>query len=330
MPPALILADDATGALECASLVSAYSQRSVQVIDTQSRHLTPAQAAAAIRPYAHTPKLYKKTDSALRGNIAAELESLLPRTVVYIPAYPNLGRTVVNGHLFIHGIPIHQTDFARDPRHPVASSRVASLFSQSIPIPTPQALAEHLSEPAILICDAATNDDLTQLAQTLKQATAVIASPAGFLPYWAALEGFAPATPPIVPTPTRWLVICGSRHPQSLRQAQHARSLTLPVLQTPDAAQPNPDAVAEALALEAKQHIDEHHPNGILVMGGDTVFALWRALGITEVTPLPECLPGIAASWSPQRQILFLTKAGGFGDDTLVEQILDTVKDTFK
>jgi uncharacterized protein YgbK (DUF1537 family) len=59
-------------------------------------------------------------------------------------------------------------------------------------------------------------------------------------------------------------------------------------------------------------------------MGGDTVFALWRALGITQITPLPERLPGIAASWSPETQILFLTKAGGFGHDTLVEQLLHT------
>ncbi|MBL8240753.1 MAG: hypothetical protein JNM66_25260 [Bryobacterales bacterium] len=326
MPPALILADDATGALECASLLSAYSRRSVRVIDTQSRHLSPAHAAAAIRPYAQTPILYKKTDSALRGNIAAELESLLPRTVVYIPAYPNLGRTVHNGHLFIHGVPIHQTDFARDPRHPVTSSRVASLFSQSISIPAPHALAEHLSQPAILICDAATNHDLTQLALSLQHANAVVASPAGFLPHWAPLQNFKPASPPSVPAPTRWLVLCGSLHPQSLRQAQHARSLTLAVLQTPLAPQPDPDAVAAQFAHHAKLVIEQRRPNGIIVMGGDTVFALWHALGVTEIVPLPERLPGVAASWSPQLRILFLTKAGGFGGDTLVEQILDTFK----
>jgi len=326
LPPALILADDATGALECASLLAGYSQLAVQVTDIQSRHLPPEQAAVRIRRYAHVENLYKKTDSALRGNIAAELEALLPRTVVYIPAYPNLGRTVVDGHLFLHGIPIHQTDFAQDPRHPIRSSRIADLFAHSIPIPTPLALATSLEKPSILICDAVTNEDLTQLAHALKDSNAVVAGPAGFLPHWAALHNFPKRKPPRIPKPSRWLVICGSRHPQSLRQASHARSLTLAVMQTPEATQPNPDAVAARFAHDARLVIEQRRPSGIIVMGGDTVFALWRALGITEITPLPEVLPGIAASWSPATRILFVTKAGGFGDDTLVEQILDKFK----
>ena len=73
----------------------------------------------------------------------------------------------------------------------------------------------------------------------------------------------------------------------------------------------------------AARVIDDEQPGGVLVMGGDTVFALWRALGITDIQPLPERLPGIAASYSPHRRILFVTKAGGFGDDTLVEQIVN-------
>jgi uncharacterized protein YgbK (DUF1537 family) len=61
-------------------------------------------------------------------------------------------------------------------------------------------------------------------------------------------------------------------------------------------------------------------------MGGDTVWALWRAMGLTAVTPLPELLPGIAACVSPDGNLLFVTKAGGFGDDRLVEQILERFK----
>ena len=318
---ALVLADDATGALECASLLAHYGQQAWRVVDTQSRHLPPAEAAAAIRPFANNPQIYKKTDSTLRGNIAAELEALLPRTVVYIPAYPNLGRTVVNGELLIHGTPVAETDFARDPRHPIKSSTINDLFKNAIPIPDIPTLNANLHQPAILICDASTNEDLAEIAKSLNK-NVVIASPAGFIPHWAQLCELPPAAPPPIPNPTNWLVIRGSRHPQSLRQSQHAKSLQIPVIEAPETIHANPEAIAQSLAETAKAHIEQHHPQGIIVMGGDTVFALWRALGITQITPLPERLPGIAASWSPETQILFLTKAGGFGHDTLVEQLL--------
>ena len=318
---ALVLADDATGALECASLLAHYGQQAWRVVDTHSRHLPPAEAAAAIRPYANNPKIYKKTDSTLRGNIAAELTALLPRTVVYIPAYPNLGRTVVNGQLLIHGIPVAETDFARDPRHPIRSSTIADLLPNAIPIPNTEALKANLHQPAILICDASTNEDLAEIAKTLNK-NVIIASPAGFIPHWAKLCELPPTTPPRIPTPTTWLVIRGSRHPQSIRQSQHAKVLNIPVIEAPEQIHANPDAIAQTLAQTAKSHIEKHHPQGVLIMGGDTVFALWRALGITQITPLPERLPGIAASWSPETQTLFLTKAGGFGHDTLVEQLL--------
>ncbi len=317
---ALVLADDATGALECASLLALYDQQAWRVVDTQSRHLTPTKAAAAIRPYATNPKIYKKTDSALRGSIAAELEALLPRTVVYIPAYPNLGRTVVNGELLIHGTPVAETDFARDPRHPIKSSTIKDLFKSAILIPDISTLKANLHQPAILICDASTNEDLAEIAKFLNK-NVIIASPAGFIPHWAQLCELPPATPPSVPSPQTWLVIRGSRHPQSVRQSQHAKSLQIPVIEAPEQTHENPDAIAQSLAETAKTHIEQHHPQGIIVMGGDTVFALWRALGITQITPLPERLPGIAASWSPETQILFLTKAGGFGDERLIEKI---------
>ncbi len=325
MPPALILADDATGALECASLLARFDQRDLRIVDTQSRHLPPADAAAKVRAYAAGhPVLYKKTDPALRGNIAAELEALLPRTVVYIPAYPNLGRTVVDGQLFIHGVPVHQTDFARDPRHPIQTSRIADLFQHSLPIPDSATLAAHIHEPTILICDASTNDDLARLARALESHPHVaVAGPSGFIPHWAALHRFTPAEPPIPPRPAKWLIVRGSRHPQSIRQAAHARHLGLPVLEAPSELAADPAAIANSLATAAARVIDDERPGGVLIMGGDTVFALWRALGVTDIQPLPERLPGIAASWSPNRRILFVTKAGGFGDDTLVEQIVN-------
>lgn len=334
----LVLADDATGALECASLLAGRGcpvtlrlspgpANGVVVADTESRHLPPAQAAASVREWLR-PGLptFKKTDSTLRGNIAAELGALLAHgPVVYLPAYPALGRTVRGGRLFVHGVPVDETDFARDPRQPVRSAHIAHLFTDPTePIPNAPALALALANktPRILICDAETAADLDAYVPVLNHATN-LAGPAGFIPHWAALAGFPAAAPPALPRPAKWLVVCGSRHPVSRRQAALAAAAGIPVVKSPDTTANDPSQIAVELARRAAEAIETQNPGGIVIMGGDTVWALWRALGIASATPLPEILPGIAASLSPDGRRLFVTKAGGFGDDSLLDRILE-------
>src|SRR5450755_3024770 len=91
----LALADDMTGALEIGAKFSAAGMRSlvsakpvaagsapVVVFDTETRHGSPEFAYREIKRFvldsgAVRPRLvYKKTDSTLRGHIAAELRAL--------------------------------------------------------------------------------------------------------------------------------------------------------------------------------------------------------------------------------------------------------------
>src|SRR5690348_4621232 len=123
----LVLADDLTGALEVGGklrscgvnvLVRTYpnleyscADRDVTafVIDAETRHLNEAAAAKRTLELALFARnqcfhyIYKKTDSTLRGNIAAELGALATTfptcSIVYVPAYPKMGRTVKNGVL---------------------------------------------------------------------------------------------------------------------------------------------------------------------------------------------------------------------------------------
>ena len=337
----LVLADDATGALECASLLAGLgcpvtlrlapgSGEGVEVVDTESRHLPAEQAAARVREWLRPGvPVFKKTDSTLRGNIAAELGALLgDGPVVYLPAYPALGRTVRGGRLFVSGVPVNETEFARDARQPVREAGIADLFTDLTEnIPDAPALATALARPErrVLICDAETAADLDAYVPVLRSSPALpaLAGPAGFIPRWAELAGFPAAAPPAIPRPEKWLVVCGSRHPVSRRQAAFAEAAGIAVVKTPDAVDADPAAIAAALADRAAAAIETLDPGGIVIMGGDTVWALWRALGITSVTPLPEILPGIAASLSPDRRRLFVTKAGGFGDDSLLDRILE-------
>ena len=326
----VVLADDATGALECGSLLASLGLAAtvtltphpgtlpagVLVVDTNTRHATPAQAHALIQSWAARRPLYKKTDSTLRGNIAAELLAL-PAPVLYLPAYPAVGRTVEAGILSVHGTPVHLTEFAADPRQPVRSSNLLDLLPSAKLLTHPNQLAEPL--PPLAIGDATTDADLANWGTALESLSVIptLAGPAGFLPHWARLFAFPSQPPAPRPKLKSWLVLCGSLHPQSRRQAALSES---PVLATP-LERANPETAASELAAQARDHIAQHHPDGVLIMGGDTARALWQALGITELHPLPELLPGVAACQSPQSPLTFVTKAGGFGPPALVQQV---------
>ncbi|NWG14851.1 MAG: four-carbon acid sugar kinase family protein, partial [Acidobacteria bacterium] len=155
----LVLADDLTGALEvgakfadrgvpapviCRSSVEPSCHEGpgrLCVLDMETRHLTPAEAAEAVRSLACHARdhkvdfLYKKTDSTLRGNIGSELQALLSafpgEPLVYAPAYPRLGRTVKDGILFVDGVPVSRTRFASDPLEPVRESNIRILLEDA-------------------------------------------------------------------------------------------------------------------------------------------------------------------------------------------------------
>ncbi|MBI5085319.1 MAG: four-carbon acid sugar kinase family protein, partial [Acidobacteria bacterium] len=154
----IVLADDLTGALEAgaqfagAGAVAVVLTKDppkfdvpVVIIDTETRHLAPPEAARRVFRHAQWAKdagvalIYKKTDSTLRGNIGAELGALLGafpgRRLTYAPAYPQLGRTVVHGRLLLDGLPVEQTPFAGDPIDPVTESNIeVVLVRQGAPL----------------------------------------------------------------------------------------------------------------------------------------------------------------------------------------------------
>lgn len=352
----LVLADDATGALECASLLagmklavsislSGAAGPGIGVVDTESRHLLPEQACVRMRYWLELfgtyegTQVFKKTDSTLRGNIAAELVAMLrasdSRQIVYVPAYPALGRTVQAGRLLVHGVPVAETEFAADARQPVRTSQVADLFPQAVRhlithIADAEALAAALRDfhARVLICDASSDGDLLRLAGAIQKAPFQpwVASPAGFIKAWASLGAYPRAVSIPIPHPRKWLVVCGSLHRQSRRQASIAEALGMNVIQSRTDTSEPPELVAVELAGRTVSFIAKDKTEAVLIMGGDTVWAVWRAMGLDALIPLPEVLPGIGACLTPDRQLLFVTKAGGFGEDRLVERVLERFK----
>ena len=132
MKKILIIADDLSGAADCAIGFASVGHRVVVMleaqreqmdphadttaVDTDTRRLTPAQAAtrtAAAFDALGGPehRLYKKIDSTLRGNWAAEVAALQPAAglAIVAPAFPATGRVLRGARVFVHGTPLEQT-----------------------------------------------------------------------------------------------------------------------------------------------------------------------------------------------------------------------------
>ncbi len=152
-PAAWFLADDLSGALEIAAAGAGVAGRPLEVVfgggvayppdgdgvSTETRNLPPAAARRVVADLLDRRGpgglWFKKIDSTLRGPVGAELAALLARPdarpVLFCPAGFAAGRTVRGGRVFVDGVPLEETAFARDPLVPVAHGAVAALVAAS-------------------------------------------------------------------------------------------------------------------------------------------------------------------------------------------------------
>ncbi|MFN7931960.1 MAG: four-carbon acid sugar kinase family protein [Bryobacteraceae bacterium] len=89
------------------------SECDVPVFETTSRHCAPEEAYRRVREAIERfrrpgDRVFKKLDSTWKGNLGAELRALHDATgaeVLLSPAHPRMGRTLLNGELYLHGEP---------------------------------------------------------------------------------------------------------------------------------------------------------------------------------------------------------------------------------
>ncbi len=297
----LVLADDFTGALDTGVQFAACGistrvvvgdaaemegcDSTVLVIDTETRHLPAARAydivcrltARAMR--AGVSCVYKKTDSALRGNIGAELSAVLKgsgsRQLPFLPAFPQIGRTTVHGIHYIDGVEVTQSPFGRDPFEPVKHSRVTELIAEQSDVPalscgTAVSTEALSSMEGILVFDAAATEDLDNVGGALCRAGSprVLAGCAGFaakLPGLLQLPaGEKPHLPQLDP---RLLVLCGSVNPITLRQMDAAEQAGFVRLRLTPQQKLEPgywDSAAGAEALAEMEELLAAHPRCII------------------------------------------------------------------
>jgi D-threonate/D-erythronate kinase len=352
--PLTIVADDLTGACDAGTLfagrspvpVTVWPRRPVEavvrVVDTESRPVPPAEAAARVTAVAGRARAgywFKKIDSTLRGPIGAEVDALMratgTATAIVCPAFPGQGRIVLDRVLLVGGVPVAETPIARDPQFTSGASSVVDILRSQIdralawvPIDQlragPEALAARLHRLAgtAIVADAETDGDLDALVEAALAVTPapLLVGAAGLARALASRLGLL-AERAELPPAARWLVVAGSRHPATRRQLREARAAGLTVLATPERPVEHRADALGRLIEQTVAAIDRERWDLVFVTGGETAVALWTALGAERIDLVGAPAPGLAFGHLrvPGRAPLpLLTKAGGFGQPDLL------------
>jgi uncharacterized protein YgbK (DUF1537 family) len=297
----------------------------------------------------HTEILIKKIDSTLRGNVVAETLAMLEAsgrpTAIIAPAFPAQGRTVRGGIVHVNSVPLPQTGFARDALSPPPLQPLAELFRRACDLsvhaystPLPHSLA---NDHGIVVLDSEIEADLQAAIRALQGTLhqKVVVGSAGIAQAVCDVcfsDRQAPAAAALHAMPV--LFVVGSRAQQSAAQVHALRELGAMVFDAPSgkvevasvascsaehvivrasagSAERDAGAVAADLADGVAQLITKRSFAAMVATGGDTAIAILQRLSQPVLRVIGDLLPGIPYSriGVPQGEMLFVTKAGGFG-----------------
>ena len=242
--------------------------------------------------------LYKKIDSTLRGNVAAELGAAraalgAKRQILVAPAFPAQGRTVRGGRVLVNGKPLHGGDLKRK-----------------------------LRGLDVTVCDAASDAELRAIA---RKGLAMHPRPL-FVGSAGLARALADELPRRKPRRSRMpsgqiAVVVGSASSVSQRQADRlGRGAKREGVALYRLEWNRTSADARALVRAFGRIAAKHENCGAYVLtGGDTARAVLEARGVRGIRLLGEVEPGVPFGISIPGEVLVCTKAGGFGrPDTLV------------
>jgi len=264
-----ILSDDLTGACDTAAQIvsfgftagcSIFPKRlaypkvlyDAVVINTQSRCRNEREVKQLVKRgmqilKEEDPAFYiKKIDTALRGNIAIEILTMMEfgfKFAVFIAAIPKLGRITKNGRQLIGGSPIEDSPPWKDTVSTVdvPSSDILSLF-QKLPNLTPilfsrgsveelnQFFKSHSSfkRKFVLVFDAETQEEIDQIINHIRsyQCPILYVGSIGLMESLTKSVCKKKAYRPIIwqfpsISSKRILIACGSTHIASQRQIEH-------------------------------------------------------------------------------------------------------------
>lgn len=205
----LVVADDFTGANDAGVGLAQHGARVSVVFDVNKLHAdllgdavvinTDSRAASEETAFQRTTAvveawlavggqgwIVKKIDSTLRGNLGAEVTAALFATgtpvALIAAASPTLGRVTRKGEVWVNGGLLTDTEFASDPKTPVASASIAARLAEQTALSVAEIhldevrqdnLADRLQQLAdegvrLIILDTDEQDDLTHIVHAAR------------------------------------------------------------------------------------------------------------------------------------------------------------------
>ena len=363
-PSCHILADDLTGALDCAtafadghevpvalgSPAQLPSRARIEVCAIASRALAipalHARLAASIDWLGQAQLRFKKVDSLLRGNTFAELAWLASskrfRQLVLAPAFPAQGRCVRGGRLLVSGTAAGEG---------VTTLSLRNALQQLGMSPRPG--GGRFGTTDIAIPDANCDADLDAVVAAFAPPCEDVlwCGSAGLAQALARAHGFAtsPARPVGRPSASKVLIATGSRHPVLRAQLAHlsahasatnaaASCARWPGFHVEDFGSAGihlpKDQAEGALAAGAAVVVAAHAttaPDMLVAIGGDSLLALCEAAGATALSAGVSPRPGwgsarlLGGRWDGLR---CLSRSGAFGDADDLSALLASLGST--
>ena len=338
----IVIADDITGAAEIAGIASeqgfpvqllcaggdavgcdVVATSGVTVIATDTRSMSEDEAVAETRRIAssflisHSSFLiFKKTDSALRGHVVAELKALMAATgykrAVYLPANPSKGRIIRQGVYYIkevREVPIAETAFSYDPEFPATTSLLEERFPDA-------------RKNGIVMPDAESEEDIRSVVAQYNDGKTLFAGAADL--FYAVLQthlrplhdregseypqdkkasmlilcGSTQSKPldlgiPIAPMPRE--VYDGSNDIDlwdcQVYDTVHSLILTMPF--THRTGKEAATHLRMVMARKVKALVERHRPQSLIIEGGATAWATLQMLGWQQFDEVRQIAPGV-------------------------------------
>jgi D-threonate/D-erythronate kinase len=365
-PPRVLglVADDLTGAADSAVGFAEHGWRvelvlrsapprmlnlsiaTVLALTTESRALPGTDAAQQTFTAANqlitagAERLYIKIDSTVRGSVAAQVDGAIrawstahDNTIAVVcPAFPDLGRTVVDGVVLIDGVPVGDTAAGIDPVTPRTESDLLRIIPGSA-----RGTLDTIGSARIVVVDARTTSDLDMLAARLAWADrSVIMVGSGGLSaalgrLWS-VEPVSPATWLPRRAASGVLVAVSSLHPVTRQQVAQLREQPSDQVTIMTATQAVNVSAAEA-AVELADRVAPELTTGdylaAVLVGGDGAAAILRRLAADRVvvdSMISTGCPTGTVAGGPADGLRLVTKSGGFGRPDTLTKIVDRLR----
>ena len=341
----VVIADDVTGAAEIAGVALRHGkdvkfatelrlplpQADVLVMATDTRSGTEAEAVAEVTALAKSLKgqqvrIFKKTDSALRGHIAAELSALMAElgisSSLLIAQNPSKGRVIRKGRYFIGDQELHLTSFSFDPEFPA----LTSVVEQRLPGVHSLALDGEMTD-GVNAADAASAEEIRLQLAKADGTNAIVAGAADCFEAFLASEALSEGDDDVMAGVKSALIVCGSTQSKSLAEEPlikrvgaeeigmtevtfHGGDPSEWLAQLMDSYRRNGSLVMKigheatggreyAMRLRSLMSeatctlVGDHRPDLLVIEGGATAFATLKALGWDTFTICHEFAPGV-------------------------------------